>query len=190
MRLPFLALIVSLLNRRPFLSPRSVTLSVESQEEMNISGTLEKTPPVNIGGLQRTEQFLKKKKRYLDRSESQGVDIGELEYYLLGPSELDVDIRYLALHARGEQQQRLFHTFSQKGTTDFLVTPAARWDEHERKFVTPEQKCQELCQANKWAKGKNCWWLRWKGKRLCKEKRQKNSKADFSRNQELGGKTL
>ena len=61
--------------------------------------------------------------------------------------ELDVDIWYLALHARGEQQQRLFHTFSQKGTSDFLVATVARWDEHEKMLVSLEQKCQEHRQA-------------------------------------------
>ena len=40
-------------------------------------------------------------KRYLDRSESLEVDIEELEKNLLGPNEQDVDIRYLALQARG-----------------------------------------------------------------------------------------
>ena len=53
--------------------------------------------------------------------------------YLLGLNELDVDIRNLALHARGER--------------DFLVVTVASWDEHERMRVIHEQKCQELCQA-------------------------------------------
>ena len=52
-------------------------------------------------------------KRYLDRCESLEVDTEELEYNLLAEDELDVDTRHMALNARGEQQQRLFHAFSQ-----------------------------------------------------------------------------
>ena len=110
-----------LLNRRPFLSPKKRHApSAESQEEMNVSRTREKTPPVprkkirgiEFGGEHRWSAQ-EKMKRYLERSESLEVGVGEFEYFLLRPSELDVHIRYLALHARGEQQQRLFHTFSQ-----------------------------------------------------------------------------
>ena len=42
------------------------------------------------------------------------VDIEELEYYLLGPDDLDVDITHIALNARGEKQHRFFHIFSQQ----------------------------------------------------------------------------
>ena len=52
-----------------------------------------------------------------------------------------------ALHAKGERQQRLFRTFSQKGTSDFWVASVERWDEHERMLVIHEQRCLELCQA-------------------------------------------
>ena len=91
----------------------------------------------------RDRTVIEKMKHYFDRSESLEVDIDEFECCLLGPNELDVDIRY----ARGEQQQRLFHTLSQKGTSDFLVATVARWDEHERLLVIQEKKCQDLCQA-------------------------------------------
>ena len=46
---------------------------------------------------------------YLDRSESLEVDVVKLEGSPLGPDEQDVDIRHIALNARGEQQQWLFH---------------------------------------------------------------------------------
>ena len=49
----------------------------------------------------------------LDRSESLEVDIEDLEYFLLGPEELDVDMRHIVLNARGGKHPRLFHTFKQ-----------------------------------------------------------------------------
>ena len=53
---------------------------------------------------------------YLDRSESLEVGIEELEYYLLGPEELDVDIRHIALNARGEKHLKaLSHTHTPGG---------------------------------------------------------------------------
>ena len=82
-RLTLLTLIVNLLNRRPSPSPISVTrLLLKVQEEMNISGTPEKTPPVprkkirgvEYGGEHRwsgqDRAVIEKMKRYLDRSES------------------------------------------------------------------------------------------------------------------------
>ena len=90
-------------------------LCVESQEEMNIGGTLEKTIPacgIENGGehrwTARDRKVIDNMKHYLDRCESLEVDIEELEYYLLGPDEPRVDIRFFALNARGEPQQRLF----------------------------------------------------------------------------------
>ena len=97
---------------------------------MNISGTPEKTPPVprkmirgEYGGEHRwfaqDRTVIENKKHYLDRSKGLEVDIEELEYYLLGPNELDVDMR--CLDAQGEQQRR------EKGTSDFLGATVARW---------------------------------------------------------------
>ena len=92
---------------------------VASQGDMNIGGTLEKTPPVSrkkIRGIEyggkrrwtaRDRTVIAKMEHYLDRCESLEVNIEELEYYLLDPDELDVDIRHIALNARGEQQQGL-----------------------------------------------------------------------------------
>ena len=65
---------------------------------MNISGTLEKTPPVPRKKIGRIEQggehrwsaqdraVAEKQKLYLDRRESLKADVGELEYHLLGPT--------------------------------------------------------------------------------------------------------
>ena len=78
---------------------------------------------------------------YVDRCESSEVDIKELEYLQLAPDEQDVDIRHIALHARGDRHQRLFH--SQHGRSETWETSAARWDEHERMLVTREQKLSQ-----------------------------------------------
>ena len=37
---------------------------------------------------------------HLDSCESVDVDVDELEYFLLAPDALDVDVKYIALHAR------------------------------------------------------------------------------------------
>ena len=77
----------------------------------------------------------------------QEVGVKELEHYLLAPDEQHVDIRHIALHARGDRHQRLFHTFSQQGRSELWLASAARWDEHERMLLLHERKCQVLCQA-------------------------------------------
>ena len=61
----------------------------------------------NIGGRRATKQSWREWNTYLHRSESLEVDIEELQDYLLGPEELDVDVRHIALNARGEKHQRL-----------------------------------------------------------------------------------
>ena len=75
------------------------------------------------------------------------VDIEELQYYLIGPDESDVDIRHITASARGEKQQRLLHTFSQQGVSQFMVASVARWDEHARMLMIHEQKCKEPSQT-------------------------------------------
>ena len=79
--------------------------------------------------------------QFFDRSESLKVDIGELEDCLLGPEELQIDIRHIALNARGEKHRT-------PGTWNFLVASVARWDEYARMLVIHEQKCQELLLKN------------------------------------------
>ena len=94
---------MSLLNRRPFLSPKSVTrLLLKSQriDEFHWNTGRKLQYPWSA----QDRAVIEKMNQYLDRSASLKVGIGELEYYLLGPNESDVDIRYLAVHTRGEQQ--------------------------------------------------------------------------------------
>ena len=80
----------------------------------------------------------------LDRCERLEVDIKGLEYFLLAPNELSVDIRHIALHARGDRHQKRVHTSSRQGGHALWVASAARWDEHQRMLTENEQKCQEL----------------------------------------------
>ena len=61
----------------------------------------------NIGGRRATKQSWREWNTYQHRSESLEVDIEELQDYLLGPEELDVDVRHIALNARGEKHRRL-----------------------------------------------------------------------------------
>ena len=140
------------------LSTKREAFFVESREDMNADGTPEKTPPaprkkvrgIEYGGEHRWSTLDKvvmaRVEHYLDRRESPGVDIEELEYSLLGPNELDVDITHIAMNAKGEKHQRLFHTFSQQGVSEFMVASVARWDEHSIILVIHERKCRELSQ--------------------------------------------
>ena len=75
---------------------------------------------------------------YLDRCERLEVDIKGLEYFLLAPNELSVDIRHTALHARGNPHQKLFHTFSRQGGHALFVVSAVRWDKHESMLTVHE----------------------------------------------------
>ena len=54
---------------------------------------------------------------YLKRSESLDVEIEELECYLLGPNELDVDITYLALHEENSSKGFLTRLVSKEQAT-------------------------------------------------------------------------
>ena len=106
-------------------SPKSVTRLQHPGKRFAGSKT-----EVNIGTA-RDRTVIKKMKQSLDRCESLEMELG-------------VDNRFFALNARGEQQQRLFHTFSQQGTSDFLVASVARWDEHERILVIHDKGAKSL----------------------------------------------
>ena len=82
-----------------------------------------------------------------------------------------VRCRHQAHCVRGEKHQRLFHTLSQQGRSEFLVVSVARWDEHASMLVIREQKCKEQSQSVTHMSGRI-------------------SKADLSRTHEIGGKTL
>ena len=53
--------------------------------------------------------------RYLSKSERLEVEIEE-------PEEFEVDVRHIAVEARGEKHRRLLHAFSVQGLSDFSVT--------------------------------------------------------------------
>ena len=77
------------------------------------------------------------------------MDIVELEYCLFGPEESEVDIRHIAMNARGKKRRRLFHIFCGQGQSVFLVVSASRWDEYSRMRVRQEEECQELSKVIK-----------------------------------------
>ena len=87
--------------------------------------------------------------QYLDRSENMKVDIVELEYCLFGPQESEVDIRHIAMNARGKKRRRPFHIFCGQGQSEFLVVSAAWWDEYSKMRATQEEECQELSKVIK-----------------------------------------
>ena len=64
--------------------------------------------------------------KHLDRSVNLEVDIKELEYFLLAPDEPNVDVKHVALQARGDGHQTLFRTFARPGGHEIGVASAAR----------------------------------------------------------------
>ena len=126
---------------------------------MYIGGTSEETPPVSrrkIRGMKYESEHRRSKlfqvvmtrmEHFLMRSDSLGVDVEELKYFLRETDEQDIDIRHITLNARGEKYQRLFHTFSSQELSELLVVSVTRWSEHTRILVIHEQECQELSHA-------------------------------------------
>ena len=142
------------------LSKQREAFFLRSQDDINTDENLRKhlqrpgkIRGIEYGGEHRWSTLdlvvMARMEHYLDRRESPDVDIEEWEYYLLGPNEFDVDIKHMALNARGEKQQRLFHTFRQQGTSEFMVASVARWDQHARMPGIHEQKCKERSQTVK-----------------------------------------
>ena len=60
-------------------------------------------------------RFTKRSRKRFQSCESLEVDVNELEHFVLAPDEPDADVKYNALHAKGERKRRFFHTSSQKG---------------------------------------------------------------------------
>ena len=134
-------------------SAKSEGSSLEGQGGMSIEGTPEKTPPASrrkihaigcgddLWWVPLFQAVMARMENYLNRCESLEVETKELEYSLLAPEEQDVGLRRIALHASGDRHQRLFHTFSQQGRSEFWVASVARWDEarvacgHDRKGI-------------------------------------------------------
>ena len=59
----------------------------------------------------------------------------------------NIDIKQIVMHARGERHQSLFYAVSQQGANEVLVFCLARWEEHQKMLIIPEQKNQQLCQS-------------------------------------------
>ena len=86
---------------------------------MKTNGKLEKTLPASLKKIRGTEYggghlstvdnaVMTRMEHYLDRSESPEVENEELEYYLLGPEESDVDIRALCAERKRRKASKAF----------------------------------------------------------------------------------
>ena len=90
--------------------------------------TSEKTPPVSGSRVHAIESGVDHRwaalfqavatrmVKYLDRSENLAVDIKVLEYFLLAPDEPNVEIKHIALHARGDRQKYSTLSLGREGT--------------------------------------------------------------------------
>ena len=74
----------------------------------------------------RERTIIARTKQYLERSFSVKVQVEALET-LLGPEDVDVDLRRILKEARDEQGCRIFETFGSNDMS-FLVAEWSRWD--------------------------------------------------------------
>ena len=108
------------------------------------------------------------------------------------PNELDVDIGILRCMYATNNNKGISHACSQQRNKPLLGSHVSttEWTRKSACVTQAQVPKARPTRSNKWTKGKDCWWLRLKRKRLCKEKRQKNfEKTDFSRSQDIKGKT-
>ena len=82
------------------------------------------------GSNARERTIIARTKQYLERSFSVKVQV-EASEALLGPEDVDVDLRRILKEGRDEQGRRIFETF---GSDDmgFLVARWFRWDKYKR----------------------------------------------------------
>ena len=78
----------------------------------------------------RERTIIARTKQYLERSFSVKVQVEALET-LLGPEDVDVDLRRILKEARDEQGCRIFETFGSNDMS-FLVAEWSRWDNYKR----------------------------------------------------------
>ena len=64
------------------------------------------------------------------------VEIEELES-LLGPDDLNVDLRRIIDEARDKKGCAIFATFSSDGPSEFLLVSGTRWDKHHKRLNAP-----------------------------------------------------
>ena len=75
------------------------------------------------------EEQVVRTKQYLERSFSVRVRVEEMEG-LLGPEDVDVDVRRILKEARDERGRNIFETFSSNDLS-FLVAEWLRWDKYK-----------------------------------------------------------
>ena len=78
----------------------------------------------------RERTMIARTKQYLERSFSVKVQVEALET-LLGPEDVDVDLRRILKEARDEQGCRIFETCGSNDMS-FLVAEWSRWDNYGR----------------------------------------------------------
>ena len=78
----------------------------------------------------RERTIIARIKQYLERSFSVKVQLEALED-LLGPDDVDVDLRRILKEARDERGRNIFETFGSDDMS-FLVVEWSRWDKYKR----------------------------------------------------------
>ena len=78
----------------------------------------------------RERTIVARTKQFLERSHSVKVQVEAFEA-LLGPEDVDVDLRRILKEPRDEQGRRVFET-SSSNDVSFLVADWSRWDTYKR----------------------------------------------------------
>ena len=156
MRFLPVGLMCNLWNRSPFLSPctllhrhagsgevRRLTSESASHNEKkdDTAYTMQNSHTSFVRGHGRYEEegrrcnarertIIARTRQYLERSYSVKAQVEELEA-LLGPEDVDVDLRRSLREARDEQGRRIFETFSSNDMS-FLVADWSRWNKYKR----------------------------------------------------------
>ena len=78
----------------------------------------------------RERTLIARTKQFLERSRSVKVQVEALEV-LLGPEDVDVDLRRILKEARDERGRKILETFGSDGLS-CLVAERSRWDRYKR----------------------------------------------------------
>ena len=139
-------------------SKRRAHCCTDTQDEMRYEGSPVKAPPLSRrrmtpptpmqnsysplereqgsyeeegrGWNARERTLIARTKQFLERSFTVKVQVEALEA-LLGPEDVDVDLRRILKEARDERGRNIFETFSSNDMS-FLVAEWSRWDKYRR----------------------------------------------------------
>ena len=92
----------------------------------------------------RDRTVIARMEQHPNKSDSIKVEIEELES-LLGPEDLEVDLRQILMYARRKKGGRTFEIFSSKCQSEHLAASRVRWDERQRLMAFRRKRQEAMC---------------------------------------------